>query len=816
MSDSAFGIAPGTASDIPETKAPTAATGTSPKTPDTATSEADPEASGATVTETTSETSGTAPVVSVIMPVYNAERYLDQALTSVQCQSLYDLEIIGINDGSTDGSLAIMQEHASHDRRIRVVDKPNEGYGATCNRGIDLARGTWIAILEPDDWVEIDTYRGMVAYAEKFDEPVDIVKSPYWRILDPGTPRERKVNCPYHGRVKPESQPFTIHDPGAVLLLRHHPSIWSALYRKSFLDEFGIRFPRIPGAGWADNPFMMETLIRARSIVFFDKPGYCYRESTQGENAAFANAHPLLPLERWNDMRDILDRVGDTDELVRSVHNELGFSYLSWLMERVDVRQPDIQRAVRATFDRMDDAQVFGNPHISTSLKRYYAEVKGVPMPAVDELAHLAVRLDSALYTLRNNGPKEALMVAGDVLAHGRARNGKEAVSPEDAASPTAATPDGSTPSVAHAPKPAIPAEASEHPMFSIVMPMYNSHDYIAGAIASIQAQTCPDWELIIVNDASTDDSRDIAARSSAGDPRIRIVDHATNQWLAAARNTGMDQARGRYLWIPDPDDTYEPTLLETCKAALDEHPSDVMVFGHEQRYFDADGKHLYDHEIKSRSGVYATKAQLRSVVLDLEVDTSYGYAWNKVYRLDHVRACGARFETVHFIEDILFNIAVFQDAGSLVVDDRVLYHYNKRVQGNLTNAFDPDYFPLHRRRIQSLRDQQASWGLLSLHTQSVLGCLFARYILSALERNHDPKAHMTQAQQEAWIQSVFEDPLFDELVMQAKPDNNPTLAACLVPLKNKDAKGSVLLGALIHGVRSRSTTVYTKLRSLR
>lgn len=86
--------------------------------------------------------------VSVIVPCYNTERYLDATLVSAEQNDRCNLEIIVLNDGSTDGSLAIMQAHAARDSRVRVIDKQNEGYGTSVNRGIKEARGTYVAILE--------------------------------------------------------------------------------------------------------------------------------------------------------------------------------------------------------------------------------------------------------------------------------------------------------------------------------------------------------------------------------------------------------------------------------------------------------------------------------------------------------------------------------------------------------------------------------------------------------------------------------------------------------------------------------------------
>ena len=175
--------------------------------------------------------------VSVIIPVYNVEDYLDQCLTSVEQNNEVSLEIIAVNDGSTDGSLAIMQEHAARDPRIRVIDKENQGYGASVNRGIAESTGEYIAIVEPDDFVKPHMYDRLMAFARTFAEKPDVVKSAYWRIQDPDTPDELFCRNTYYKRIHVRKQPFTLKD--APRLIQHHPSIWTALYLRSFLDEFG-------------------------------------------------------------------------------------------------------------------------------------------------------------------------------------------------------------------------------------------------------------------------------------------------------------------------------------------------------------------------------------------------------------------------------------------------------------------------------------------------------------------------------------------------------------------------------------------------
>ena len=316
-------------------------------------------------------------LVSIIVPIYNAGPYLEQCLDSLVGQTYDNLEIILLNDGSTDNSLSIMQRYAANDNRIKIIDKQNQGYGATCNRGLTEATGTWISIVEPDDWIEPGMYSDMLAFEESFaqaETPLDIVKTPYWRIWMPDTKQQRKLNCSYKNRIHPGRQPFAIAD--AAHLLCHHPSIWSAIYRKSFLDDRGIRFKEIPGAGWADNPFLVETLCQTDRIGYFDTAYYCYREETPEKSKNFAHTNTLLPLERWNDMMDVLERLNVTDERILRAHNSRGFTYLSGIIEEVDLTHDDVRAAAKHMFERMDANLVFGDNEVSS-----LCESKRHPLP---------------------------------------------------------------------------------------------------------------------------------------------------------------------------------------------------------------------------------------------------------------------------------------------------------------------------------------------------------------------------------------------------------------------------------------------------
>lgn len=367
---------------------------------------------------------------------------------------------------------------------------------------------------------------------------------------------------------------------------------------------------------------------------------------------------------------------------------------------------------------------------------------------------------------------------------------------------------------VADADRPPVEGEGSQ-PSLSIIMPCYNVAGFLPQAFRGIQAQTYGAWELICVDDGSTDGTPDAIRQAAAGDPRIRLVSHARNQGLAAARNTGLADARGGYVWMPDPDDGYDPDLLERAVARLERDGSDFALFGCVEELRREDGSLASVHEVPVPSTVACEipleGAALHAAALDLEEATLLGYAWNKVYRRSSIK--GIEFEDVPLIEDILFNISVLDAARRVSVVDGMPYRYVKRLGANLTNRFVPRYFEVHRRRIGELYDQQRRWGRDTVQVRSRLGSLFGRYILSSLERNCDARAGMSGAARARWVRELFEDPLFQALIPAAHAQGDAVLEACLAMLRRRSVTGCLALGRSIHVVRGGAGGLYSKLK---
>lgn len=208
--------------------------------------------------------------VSILVPIYNVERYLRDCLDSLINQTLEDIEIICINDGSTDSSLKIIQEFASKDKRIKIIDKKNSGYGASMNKGLELASGEFIGILESDDFADIKMYETLYNEAKKHNAEI-VVSDFYYYWTNPK--KTKKAN-----RTSKYKLNQIINIKTLPSLLRNRTTIWSCIYKKDLLEKYDIRFLETPGASYQDTSFRMKTLAAAKKVTALSSAFVYYRQ----------------------------------------------------------------------------------------------------------------------------------------------------------------------------------------------------------------------------------------------------------------------------------------------------------------------------------------------------------------------------------------------------------------------------------------------------------------------------------------------------------------------------------------------------------
>ena len=227
-------------------------------------------------------------LISVIVPVYNTEQYLEKCLSSLVSQSYENIEIIAVNDGSPDGSMTILERFASMDPRIRVIRTENRGLSAARNTGIDAATGEWLMFVDSDDYVEKDFCAHSLENVVRTNAEIGIVS---YRMIS------------YDGEIKGPVIPIEnavltreqIMERLSRIGLEHY--MWNKIFRKDMFD--GIRFPE--GELWEDVAVLHLLLDRAHKVCLSDEQLYNYVRhpgTIMGSNALRGIKWPYLQYKK--------------------------------------------------------------------------------------------------------------------------------------------------------------------------------------------------------------------------------------------------------------------------------------------------------------------------------------------------------------------------------------------------------------------------------------------------------------------------------------------------------------------------------------
>ena len=235
------------------------------------------------------------PLISVIVPIYNSAVFLEQALQSLCDQSHKNLQILLLDDGSTDESVLICERYCAQDSRFSLHSKANEGYGKTVNLGLSLAKGEYVVILEPDDYLAPDMYAAMLA-ADQNSQKCEAAQI---------------IRCNYHivgpGRLRRQDDFFSLfaqHSSGHLnwrewpWIASGSPAIWSCLFRRDFLEVHIIRCTESPGAAFQDIGFYLRAISASERIQLVNCCLYFYRIHQMQSVAREMSAAILYELEQ--------------------------------------------------------------------------------------------------------------------------------------------------------------------------------------------------------------------------------------------------------------------------------------------------------------------------------------------------------------------------------------------------------------------------------------------------------------------------------------------------------------------------------------
>ena len=213
------------------------------------------------------------PRVSVIVPVFKAEAFLDQCVQSVLTQTERDFELLLIDDGSPDNSPALCDAWAARDSRVRVIHKPNGGVSSARNAGLDQARGIWIVFIDSDDWADPNYLEALLALQAQTAEEGVLAVTDY-RPFAPDGPEARDFPAPFTARLDgPDADPQAFRD--LIFGFRLFPP-YCKLYRRELIEALKLRFNTSIRTA-EDFDFNMRYLARVKSVRYEPAASYHYR-----------------------------------------------------------------------------------------------------------------------------------------------------------------------------------------------------------------------------------------------------------------------------------------------------------------------------------------------------------------------------------------------------------------------------------------------------------------------------------------------------------------------------------------------------------
>lgn len=271
------------------------------------------------------------PKVSVIVPVYNVEPYLRECMDSILRQTLKEIQVICINDGSTDGSLRILQEYAEQDSRIVLVDKENGGYGMAMNIGLDKATGEYIGIVEPDDFIALNMYEDLYLAAK--ENNLDLVKADFYKFE---TNAEEETQTFTYAHLADEAGAYNnVFKPTErTESFFYIMNTWSGIYRRAFLEEKGIRHHETPGAAFQDNGFWFQTFLYAERAMILDKP--LYRVRRDNPNSSVRNPAKVYAINKEYDyIKGILRQDAAVWERMKGIYWRKRFHNYNATLKRI-------------------------------------------------------------------------------------------------------------------------------------------------------------------------------------------------------------------------------------------------------------------------------------------------------------------------------------------------------------------------------------------------------------------------------------------------------------------------------------------------
>jgi glycosyltransferase involved in cell wall biosynthesis len=493
------------------------------------------------------------PAVSVVVPVRNGEARLAKALGSILDQTLTDIEVIVVDDASTDATAEIIAEFAAADSRIRGVPGPGIGSASAArNVGLDLVAGEYLAVLDSDDHFAPKLLETL--YERARTDAADIVVTKF-RTVDQATGEATKADWAVRLADLPQEMPFSAEQMGDHVFLAFNPAAWNKLFRTEFIRRADLRFQALRRADDLFFTYMALALAERVSVV----EGYLidYLVGNEGSLEGSLHESPLDFVRALDHLQEGLRTAGIFERFERAFVNVAAEVSLSNLNKvRTAAAFAEVHQALRTEVYRRHGVagrapEYFVRPQLAV-------QTRAVHDATTEELLFSRLQAEKAA---AQRASAEARATLHEVELRANAARLAAALQPP----PSPAPRDRDTAQVGG-------------PDVSVIIPVHNTAEYLDECLDHALAQTGVELEIICIDDGSTDLSGELLDHRASQDPRITVV-HQENAGQSVARNRGIELARGRYLCFLDSDDWWQRDVLAELVAKADSDGLDLLLF---------------------------------------------------------------------------------------------------------------------------------------------------------------------------------------------------------------------------------------------
>ena len=547
-------------------------------------------------------------LISIVIPIYNAEKYLVECLNSIKNQTYKNFEVIMVNDGSKDDSETICMNFLRSDSRFRYLKKENGGVSSARNVGLDNVEGDYITFIDADDWVDENHLEILIDGIIKNNCEVAI--SSYMRFINT---RETYLINIYSNQEKyllnygkMNREKFLTELPKLISINNSFNCAVSKLFSRRLVED--IRFDsNIIYA--EDLDFYFKLYLKANNFIFINAETYIYRQHDESTTSGFSQIHAEQELS------------------------------------------------------------VF---------KKMYETALILGIPTVNYVRKLQTLIDFRNDFLEN---KELLAEYKQFLSDAR--------------------------------------EIQTYPqkLISIIVPIYNVYPYLQLCLESIENQTYPHFEVLLINDGSRDDSKDICQEFINKDKRFRYFEQE-NLGISAARNTGIVHSNGEFITFIDGDDFIDPNYLEELYHAALKNDSEIVVASY--KAFNEEDNNYYIHVFDYKEEHFKQNELIAK--RGIEFETSWGILFHK--RLfEHIQ-----FPVGKSIGDSFTNYKLFMESckASYIHKDFYIHRIRK---GSLSTRYTEKYFT---DVFEALLERVATLALLGIdiseEKSSLIDCLQLQY----------------------------------------------------------------------------------------